>query len=227
MNARHDDVSWSLFARAAAGDGVARSVFSRSYLPVVRSFLAARWRGLRLANDIDDAVQEVFLECLRENGVLARGTAERGDVRGLLFGVTRKVAARFEERAQKQHRRDRGAGSFVESIAAREASLSRLFDREWARMLMRIAGDRMCELAESGSANARLRVELLRLRFGDGKSIREIADLWAVDPAGVHRAYAKAREEFRACLRQVVVTHMVRMEADLEREVERLLDLIG
>ena len=220
-----EDVSWSLVLRAAGGDRDARSVFGRSYLPVVRRFLESRWRDTRLAPELDDAVQEVFVECLRENGVLSRADPERGDLRGLLFGVTRKVAARFEEQARRA--RDRDGGFALDSIRDREQSLSELFDREWARALIRLAGERMRARAKNGDAGARLRVELLRLRFAEGLPIRDVAAQWDMDPVAVHRAYARAREEFRACLEHVVAEHAVRSEADLEAEVARLLVLLG
>lgn len=221
------DVSWSLIARAAAGDRTARSVFSHSYLPVVRRFLEARWRATPLAGELDDAVQEVFVECLRENGVLSNADSERGDMRGLLFGVSRKVAARFEERTRTRAGRDRAAGSAIDAIQARESSLSTVFDREWARTMLRMAGDQMRTRAQEGSSEARSRVELLRLRFAEGLPIREIAAKWEAEPEALHRAYAKAREEFRVCLRTVVAEHAVRSEADLEGEVARILDLMG
>jgi RNA polymerase sigma-70 factor (ECF subfamily) len=219
------EVSWSLIARAAAGDGRARSTFSGTYLPVVRSFLAARWRETRLAGELDDAVQEVFLECLRENGVLSRADPRRGDLRGLLFGVTRKVAARFEERAGRQVPDPRTV-SALEVIEDREPSLSMLFDREWARTLMRLAGERMRARAEHAGAGARLRVELLRLRFTEDLPIREIAAQWDVEPDPGHRAYARARAEFRECLTRVVAEHTVRSEVDLEDEVARAFRLL-
>lgn len=221
------DVSWSLVERAAAGDGNARSSFSRSYLPVVRRFLEERWRATRLAGELDDAVQEVFVECLRENGVLSRASSERGELRGLLFGVSRKVAARFEERARRRLATDREVGSALDNIRTREATLSHVFDREWARTLMRLAGDRMRSRAEAGGPGARLRVEVLRLRFAEGLPIREVAAQWDMEPEAVHRAYAKAREEFRACLERVVAEHAVRSEEDLEAEVARILALLG
>jgi RNA polymerase sigma-70 factor (ECF subfamily) len=215
-----------MIERAAAGDREARSRFGHTYLPVVRSFLEARWRATPLAAEVDDAVQEVFVECLRQNGVLSRADAERGDLRGLLFGVARNVAARLEERARKRLRQDRDAGSALDAIPAREPSLSMVFDREWARTLMRLAGERMRALAENASAGARLRIELLRLRFTEGLPIREIATQWEVDPDAVHRAYAKAREEFRKCLRRIVAEHTVRTEVDLDAEVARVFELL-
>lgn len=226
VNSRNRDLSWSLIGRAATGDRGAQSEFAHRYLPVVRSFLEARWRATRFAAELDDATQEVFVECLRHDGVLSRANPEQGDLRGLLFGVTRKVAARFEERLIKRAR-DRAAGSVVDQIRARDASLSKLFDQEWARTLLGFAGDRMRARAERGTPEARRRIELLRLRFTKGMPIREIAAHWQVDPDVLHRAYGKARGEFRVCLRQVVAEHTVRSEVDLDREVERVFALLG
>jgi DNA-directed RNA polymerase specialized sigma24 family protein len=221
-----DNLSWSTIARAASGEVEARSAFGHTYLPVVRCFLEARWRATPLAPELDDAVQEVFVECLRRDGVLSRAAQERGDLRGLLFGVSRNVAARFEERAAKRLRRDQAAGSAIDGIPARDPSLSIVFDREWARTLMRLAGERMQAAAAHGSAGARLRVELLELRFAQGRPIRAIAREWDVDADSVHRAYARAREEFRLCLRRVLAEHTVRTEVDLDAEVGRLFELL-
>jgi RNA polymerase sigma factor (sigma-70 family) len=221
-----DNISWSTIARASSGDGEARSSFGRTYLPIVRSFLESRWRMTPLSRELDDAVQEVFVECLREDGVLSRATPELGDLRGLLFGVARNVAARFEERARNRYQLDQAAGSALDAIPAREPSLSMVFDREWARTLMRLAGERMRDTAENASPGARLRVELLQLRFGKGMPIRDIAREWEVDADAVHRAYAKAREEFGVCLRHVLAEHTVRTEVDLDAEVGRLFELL-
>lgn len=223
----NQDLSWSLIARAAGGERRARSVFSRSYLPIVHRFLEVRWRKTPLAGERDDAVQEVFVECLRENGVLSRADASRGDLRGLLYGVTRKVAARFEERARQRLARDQAAISVLDTIQARGPSLSLVFDREWARALMHLAGEGMRARAKTRGPGAQMRVELLRLRFGEGRPIREIAAHWGADPDAVHRAYGKAREEFQACLRRIVAEHAVRTEEDLDREVARILELLG
>ena len=202
------------------------SSFSRNYLQVIRRLLEARWRGTPMHRELDDAVQEVFVECLRPDGPLSRLNAERGSVSGVLFGVTRNIARRFEERAAKRAGQGQGTDSMFRDIAARESSLSVVFDREWARTMVRMAGERMRVRAESGSPGARLRAEVLRLRFTEGLPIRDIATQWDVDPDSVHRAYAKAREEFRGYLRRVVAQHAVRTEVDLDQEVTRVLDLL-
>lgn len=222
-SAADDETCWSLIGRAAHGDAGAQSTFGRSYLPLVRTFLTARWRGTPLANEVDDAVQEVFLECFRPQGPLARAEAGRGDFRGFLYGVVRNVALRLEGR----HRQRGGQPDTVllDELPDPAAGVSKVFDRSWAMALMREAGERMEQQATDDAA--RQRVALLRLRFGADLPIRTIAERWQQDPDAVHRAYARAREEFRLCLRQVVAFHLVRTEAELDDECRRLFTMLA
>ena len=57
---------------AADGRAVDRAEFARRYAPVIRAYLGARWRGNGLAQEVDDAVQDVFVDCFSENGALTR-----------------------------------------------------------------------------------------------------------------------------------------------------------
>ncbi|MBL8752116.1 MAG: sigma-70 family RNA polymerase sigma factor [Planctomycetes bacterium] len=217
------ETCWSLVGRAANGDADARSRFSHAYLPLVRSFLATRWRCTPLAAEVDDAVQDVFVECFRPAGPLGRADRAAGDFRGFLFGVVRNVALRVEGR--RQTRAASADSALFEDLADPAEGVSRVFDREWARTLMREAGERMQRRATDDAA--RLRVELLRLRFGGDLPIRDIAARWQMDPDSVHRAYARAREEFRLCLREVVAFHLVRSEAELDDECRRLFAMLA
>ena len=63
---------WTLLREVVAGDTVARERFARSYEPVVRSYLAARWRGTTRLPQLDDAVQDLFVECFRTGGILTK-----------------------------------------------------------------------------------------------------------------------------------------------------------
>lgn len=215
------ETCWSLVHRAAAGDGPSRSEFGRSYLPLIRCFLTSRWRAGPLLAETDDAVQDVFVECFRHDGPLVRADAQRGDFRGFLFGVVRNVALRIEARARAGKAHDAGP---LADVADRDRHVSQAFDREWARMLMREAAETMQRRAADDGA--RLRVELLRMRFAGDLAIHEIAARWAMDLAAVHRLYARAREEFRSCLRAVVAFHAVRTEAELDDECRRLFELL-
>jgi RNA polymerase sigma-70 factor (ECF subfamily) len=196
------------------------------YAPVVRAYLAARWRGSRLLQELDDTAQDVFIECLREGGLLDRARADRpGGFRAFLYGAARNVALRVEARRARQLARVPDAPIDLEGIPAQEEALSQVFDRAWAKAVVREAADRQSSLAASRSEAARRRVELLRLRFHEAMPIREIARLWGVAPASLHREYARARQEFRSALREVIAFHHPGAAEDLDRECAQLLAL--
>jgi RNA polymerase sigma-70 factor (ECF subfamily) len=68
---------------------------------------------------------------------------------------------------------------------------------------------------------------LLRLRFQEGLPIREIARQWQVEPAVLHHEYAKARQEFKAALLQVLRFHQPEPAADIEQQCADLLAILG
>jgi RNA polymerase sigma-70 factor (ECF subfamily) len=214
---------WDIVRRAADGDAEARSSFGRAYLPLVRSMLASRWSGTALESDVDDAAQDVFVECFRTSGPLSRAAAERGDFRGFLFAIVRNVALRVEERARERVPNAVG----LDEVRSRDEQLSQFFDREWAQMVMREAGGLMQARATASGAGARMRVELLRLRFAEDLPIRDIAAQWEMDADAVHRSYAKARDEFKSCLREVVSRLAVRGDDAIEAECRHLIGLLG
>jgi RNA polymerase sigma-70 factor (ECF subfamily) len=221
------DTCWTVIEGAAAGSGVDRESFARRYLPVVRAYLAARWRGPALAGEIDDAAQEVFVDCFRDGGALGRAdrTCE-GGFRVFLFGVTHNIAMRHERARARRRTGPSDAAPDPDEIAAGDEELSVAFDRAWATSLIRQASARQAQVAAVDGDAALRRVELLRLRFEDGLPIREIAARWGADPAHLHREYAKARDEFRGSLREVVIFHNPAAEAHADAECARLLHAI-
>jgi RNA polymerase sigma factor (sigma-70 family) len=224
----HERTSWTLVR--GAGDGVAadRRAFARIYSPIVRAYLGARWQGSPLANAMDDAAQDVFLDCFREGGALSRADPERGArFRTFLYGVVRNIARRHEERLALERARQPQAADVLHAIPADEARLSRVFDRAWAIALLQRAVARQREAARGGGEAAIKRVELLELRFGRDLPIREIARVWDEDPAVVHRQYARAREAFKRCLREEVAAGHAGTPGEIERECANLLSLIG
>jgi RNA polymerase sigma-70 factor (ECF subfamily) len=214
-----DATCWTLIRDAAAGDPAARDLFARVYRPVVKAYLAARWRGLPL--DADDAAQDVFVECFKAGGVLAAADAGRpGGFRAFLLGVARNVARRHEARPRPNPPVD------PDRLPADDESVSRAFDRAWATALLREAA--RVQAATAATAAARRRVELLRLRFHDGLPVRDIARRWGVDPAKLHHEYAAARDEFRAALRRVVAYHHPGgTPGDVDRACAELLAAFG
>src|SRR5262249_31179656 len=102
-----DSTCWTTLRDAAAGGGPAREEFASRYAPMVRAYLAARWRASPLLQELDDAVQEVFVECLRQGGALQNARADRpGGFRPFLYGLVRNVALRFERARARRHERE-------------------------------------------------------------------------------------------------------------------------
>jgi RNA polymerase sigma-70 factor (ECF subfamily) len=213
---------------AAAGARAAGEAFAGRYETPVRAYLAARWNGTPLAQELEDAVQEVFVECLRQGGGLQTVRPDRpGGFRAFLYGLVRNVALRFEQRRAHALAR-RAPGPFeADALPARDDTLSRTFDRAWARAVMREAAARQAERADALGPAARRRVELLRLRFHEGLPIRDVARLWGEDPAALHREYARARAEFKAALLDVMGFYHPGSPAQAERECAGLLSLLG
>jgi RNA polymerase sigma-70 factor (ECF subfamily) len=213
---------------AAGGDSEARRLFAERYEHIVRSYLLSRWRGSPMLGEADDVIQEVFVESFRDGGVLARVDDDTpGGFRAYFYGVVRNVARRAETRHGRRRDQQPRTGFFNESPDDAEQRLSRVFDREWATTMMREAASRQRANAESKGPEAVRRLDLLRLRFYEGRPIREIARLWEADAGDVHREYARARKEFRAALGEVVAYHLPGSPEAVDRECVRLLEMLG
>jgi RNA polymerase sigma-70 factor (ECF subfamily) len=215
-----DPTCWTLIREAAAGDRTARERFARVYRPVVAAYLGARWQR---NGSVDDATQDVFVECFRGGGLLAKADPDRGEFRGFLLAAVRNVARRQEDRPHRGRLQP-----IPVDLPADDTGPAEAFDRAWARALLREAARVQDETAkQSGSAAVR-RVHLLRLRFHERMPIRDIATHWGEDAAKLHHEYATAREEFHAALRTVVAFHYPgRSPGDVNRACERLLQLLG
>lgn len=202
-----DSTSWTLIQGAAAGSPEDRNEFARRYHPVVRAYLQARWcRSPRLVQRLDDAVQEVFLDCFRGAGALGRARpGGAGGFRAFLYGVCRNVALRFESFRQSQHAAPSlEAVNEAEQVPDDESSLSRVFDRAWARSLLADTLERMASAARVQGDQARLRVDLLRQRFYEGRAPRDIAAASQIDIQVVYRELDRAKNEFRDALRKAL-----------------------
>jgi RNA polymerase sigma factor (sigma-70 family) len=221
---------WTVIRGAAGGNQADREQFARLYEPVVRDYLRARWRSGFLRGHLDDAVQDVLVDCFREHGVLGCADAARlGGFRAFLFGVVRNVALRVETKRARDRERDHAGASGVELgvLPADEESLSRSFDRAWAKALVSEAFALLSKRAAEAGEDEPRRAEILRLRFFDGLPIREIARVWGVEPALVHRDYARARTEFRRALVEVVAFDHPGSAAEIDGRCQELLALLA
>lgn len=223
-----DTTCWTLVGAAAAGRREDRDEFARRYQGPVAAYLRARWSGTRYLQEIDDGVQELFLECFREGGILENTAKGRpGGFRAFLYGAVRNVALRIERRGGRQKGRLAPGASDMNALAIDETSLSRVFDRSWALTLLGEAVRRHAEEARSRGEAGMRRVEILRLRFQENLPIREIASLWGVEASHLHHEYARAREEFKEALLGVVAFQCPDSAADGERECAELLSALG
>ncbi len=221
-----DEIRGALAVLVATGGSPGSSpaeqdALARDYLGIVRAYLSARWRSSELRAELDDAVQEVFVECFRQGGALEAARSGRvPNFRAFLYGVVRNVARRFESRPVR-------ATGALPDIPATEASLSRLFERTWAQAIMIEAADRQKRQAVERGPEALRRIELLRLRFEEGLPIRTIAQHWGEPAASLHHAYAVARREFKAALLEVVAYHSPGSPAEVEQEAANLLKALS
>jgi RNA polymerase sigma factor (sigma-70 family) len=213
---------------AARGDAEQRARFVLRYGPVVRATLESMRARRRSTETVEDLAQEVFLECLRQGGALARVEQGRsGGFRGFLYGVVRNVAAREGKRRAADARRFSKEEPDFDAFASGDEEAKDVFERSWARAVMREAAELLLRDAAKKGAAAERRVELLHLRFYEGLPIREIAKRWKVDPAKLHRDYADARKEFREALRATVAAETGLFGAEAEAECARLSNLLG
>jgi RNA polymerase sigma-70 factor (ECF subfamily) len=222
-----ESTCWTVIKAAAAGVPSDREEFVRRYNSIVAGYLAYRWRGTpSLLAELDDALQEVFIECFKKNGVLDRAERERG-FRPFLYGVVRNVALRIEADRRGVRERQTSSGADLDNVPDSEDSLSRIFDQAWAKELMREAGRWHEDQARRDGAAACRRVTLLRLRFHEGLSIREIAARWTVDAQELHHEYARARAEFKSALMEIMAYHRPGSPAEVERECADLLQILN
>jgi RNA polymerase sigma-70 factor (ECF subfamily) len=213
-----------MIRRAAEGKAPEREEFARRYESVIRAYFGARWRRSPLIDELEDAAQETFLACFKPDGALGRVDPDRpGGFRAYLYGVARNVARRAEEKRARLARQPDSRIDLGE-IESREEPLSAVFDRAWAKALLREALRLQTARARESGAEALRRVELLRLRFREDLPVREIAGRWDEDPTHVHRQYARARKEFAEALHEVVGEHLSGTRAEIEAECVRLAE---
>jgi len=220
---------WTMIRDAAGGNAAQRDAFAKRYAAPVIAYLRARWAASPMQQFVDDAVQETFVECFREGGALqhaAEQKAGEGGFHGYLYGVARNVALRVEQKRGRSREAQPAPGLLTHGLVEDEARLSQVFDRAWAAGIMREAAQRHADFALREGAEAQRRLDLLRLRFGDGLPIREIADRWDVPAEDLHRQYARARQEFRAALREAIAHHSPGSPAEIDGEAKSLMGML-
>ena len=219
---------WNLLVGASQGQSVEVDQFCERYRPLVLEFLSRRWTGRLASQDIEDAVQETLMECIRDQGAIDKAVQGlEGRFRGFLFGVTKNVALRFEERAQKRGRLIFEKLPPSEFAPAMDQNPQRDFDRAWAANILRLAREQLDRQAHALGERAIRRSQLLHLRFVENRPIRDIARLWGAPVEHLHREYAQARIEFKEVLIETLRLEHPSGAFDVESELRELLELTG
>ncbi|MCR9244706.1 MAG: hypothetical protein NXI31_06725 [bacterium] len=183
------------------GDRQAVCAFCEHYLPIVKRHLRALWRDSTMDANVDDATQDVFVECLRSNGALSRLDVGRGHgLAAYVRGITRNIAARLGRRRARECRRCYLSNDLVSHTPDRTPDGLELLDRTCSATAVREAVARLDrEPAVPGHSLG----ELVRLHFGGNQPVREIAKGWEVRPARVHEARRRACQHLRKLLLRV------------------------
>ena len=149
-----------------------------------------------------------------------------GGFRAFLHGVCRNVAGRHEEGRRRRREIALEADDQIPDALVDDSDLTRAFDRAWARMLVSEAAGLQSRRARRVGGDALRRLEVLELRFEEGLAIRDIARRQEREAAEVHYDYAQARKDFHLALREVVAFHLPGVETGIDKECERLLELL-
>jgi RNA polymerase sigma-70 factor (ECF subfamily) len=225
--AQNDSTSWSIILGAAARRPADQERFARLYTPLIKAYLAARWRRPVDHEDVGDAAQEVLLQCFRQDGALDSVEPGReSGFRAFLYGVTRNVAA-MTERKWARSREAQAAHSDVFERADDDLSLSQVFDRAWAEVVVREARALLQRRAVMRGGTAVLRARSLELRYQGGLPPREIAPLLGLDVKHVYRLLEDGQVEFQEALLDVMALQVPgTSRADLEARCGELLQLL-
>jgi len=222
-----ESTCWTLVENAAVGDSAAREEFGRRYFPVVRAYLIARWKGRLSPEELEDAIQDVFVAFLAQDGVLRKMRPGRQEAfRPLLYAVARNMALRVEHARVRKLDAPASESFHVDESPVSEASLSRVFDRAWAEAIVREAADLQEEQSRAKGTDAMRRFELLQLVFEHELSIPDVAARWATTTDSLYKELARAKKEFKEALRSVVAFHHPDSTELVERECREMLSLL-
>lgn len=222
-----DRTSWTLILGAAAGEPLDREAFSQRYAPAIRAYLGARWRSHAQADTVFDASQDVMVECFKDDGALSRvDPQQQGGFRAYLFGIVRNVALMAERRYARRREVDGGAHFDADQVRANDATLSFVFDREFARSVTRQARERMARRSVRSPA-AEQRYRALALQFEHGVPPREVAAEMDLAPERVYELLKEGRRDYRDSLFEVMRhLHPGATQPELESHCVELLQLL-
>lgn len=205
---------------ATRGQGRAAEDALAALCAAYRPALLAHYRRCREVADAEDLTQSFFLHFL-EQQLSQRAEPARGSFRGFLFSAAENHRRECARRALAGKRAavfddDEGA---LQRVASADADPQRLFDRDWALLVIARARDRLRD--EAAAAGKLALFEALQAFLGDAP---EPSDYAAIGEAqgmtgnSVAVAVKRLRERLRTQVRRELADTLP-PGADLEREL--------
>ena len=193
--------SWALVVAAADEDRVALAEFARRYDQFVRRVLAKRWLSSPCRRYFDDAVNAVFVECIKPYGVIQKAQSSKGvSFRSLLYRVVCHVAARFERDHVRDARVVCDSANLAELTESDHNLLEQLTREEVSDAIRRS----LAMMTESEDDATRRRGELLRQHTCEDLKIIHLASGDPQVAEALHREHSKAKKEFTQILFSVI-----------------------
>ena len=205
MSERFDSTHWSVVLGARAQDPSLRNEFGERYAPIVRAYFAAYWHLPADDPRVEDATQDVFLQCFRSGGVLDNvDPARKGGFRAYLFGVARNIGLSSDRNEARRRSRTCNLDTTEIEEDSSDSQPDAAFHQAWAR---HVADEAFQLMQTKGGSGAEARVAMLRLRYFGGLSPREIARRAGLPVEETYRLLYAARGQFRAALLDVVARY--------------------
>ena len=210
--------SWALVGLIGENVPDAAREFAFRYDRFVRRVLTKRWLGTIYRTHFDDAVQDVFVECFKPGGVLAKADSSRGGAfRSLLFRVTCNVAARYE----RNHNRDLRLIS--KELTDTHGEDSGAFLQITREEVAEVVSEALRRMSQHTAVEVRERAQLLIQHSCDGQKIIHLAGGDTETAERLHRQHSKAKREFQTFLSEVIQSHYRAPPEDVETILKELL----
>ncbi|PIE24642.1 MAG: hypothetical protein CSA62_02085 [Planctomycetota bacterium] len=194
--------SWTMIDGAAKGQAEAREQVALLYAPLVRRYLAARWRLPQDHEQVNEGCQDAMLQLFKPGGALENVNAHQGGgFRGYLYGLVRNVALMIERSSRRHSERQPNADFELDKIEVDEATLSQVFDRGWARMIAQRARSRMAAKLQDKKPEVYRSLELC---YSEGLAPRQIAKELGKSAGIAYELLRSARKEYRRALLDTV-----------------------
>ncbi|MFM1871718.1 MAG: hypothetical protein RL398_1140 [Planctomycetota bacterium] len=218
-----DGLPWMLVRAAAGGSAGALELLCERCRPLVERWLWFRWRHSPFVGLIEDATQEVFVECLRPDGALSHADPARSEhgFDAYLRGVVAHVAARVERRYARDFAHRRRLAVAAARADLPQHAVEAQMDRRWVRAVLARALARL-ETPQFATKMAHSAREFLALHLEQGLPVREIARRWHLHAAQVHELRRRAMRRLKNAVLHVLGKSHCRAAAD-EREAAREL----